>query len=231
MDNITLKIKNDLISLADDKYKDFHSNLCPGVSNILGVRVPVLRNYAKELVKDYSFLELYNNIGNDYYEEIMLKGMLIGLCIEDLEEVKYYINDFVPLIDNWAICDSFCSLLKIVKKNKDYFREFILSFLDSDSVYFVRFSLVMILNYYIEDKYLGDNFNIFNNIKLNDYYVEMALAWAISICFIKYFDETLSFFKSSSLSDFVYNKSISKVCDSFRVSSNNKNILRNMRKK
>lgn len=231
MDNITLKIKNDLISLADDKYKDFHSNLCPGVSNILGVRVPVLRNYAKELVKDYSFLELYNNIGNDYYEEIMLKGMLIGLCIEDLEEVKYYINDFVPLIDNWAICDSFCFLLKIVKKNKDYFREFILSFLDSDSVYFVRFSLVMILNYYIEDKYLGDNFNIFNNIKLNDYYVEMALAWAISICFIKYFDETLSFFKSSSLSDFVYNKSISKVCDSFRVSSNNKNILRNMRKK
>lgn len=231
MDNIRLKIKTGLISLVDDEYKKFHSKLCPSVDNILGVRVPLIRNYAKKVLEEYSFYDLYNNIDNEYYEEIMLKGILIGLCVKDLEEVKYYINDFVPLIDNWAICDTFCSGLKIVKKNKDYFREFILSFLNSSLVYSVRFGLVMLLDYYIEEDYLEDNFKIFNSVKLRDYYVEMGLAWAISICFIKFFDETLCFLKDSLVSDFVYNKSISKACDSYRISTSKKNILKSMRRK
>ena len=119
-------IRNKLFSLNDEKYKTFHSNLCPGVNNIIGVRVPILRHLLKELLTKYSFEELYNSIGTIYYEEIMLKGILIGKYKGDFEKLLTYINDYIPLIDNWAICDTFCSGLKITKKYKKEMRDFIL---------------------------------------------------------------------------------------------------------
>lgn len=228
--NLKTIIKDKLITLADPKYKKFHSNLCPGINNILGIRVPILRNFAKELIKDYSFEELYNNIDREYYEEIMLKGMLIGLSKNNFEKVKTYIKDFIPLINNWAICDTFCAGLKITKKNKIEMRKFILNYQNSNKEFELRFMLVMILDYYIENDYLEENFKIFNKIKRADYYVEMALAWAISVCLVKYYNETLSYLKTSDLSDFVYNKAIQKACESYRINDNKKKDLRKMKR-
>ena len=92
-DNISSIIKEKLVELADEKYREFHSKLCPNTNNILGVRVPVLRNYAKELIKEYSSEELLKNIDNQYYEEIMLQGMVIGLSKEkDFDIINYTQN-------------------------------------------------------------------------------------------------------------------------------------------
>ncbi len=112
------KIKQELLEWKDEKYKEFHSGLCPGTDNIIGIRVPVLRNYAKELAKEYEIKELLEQIDHQYYEEIMLQGMLIGLEKEDIKTVKKHIEEFVPKIDNWAVCDVFCAGLKITKKYK-----------------------------------------------------------------------------------------------------------------
>ena len=109
------KIKEELFKLADEKYKEFHSGLCPGTNNIIGIRVPVLRNYAKQLVKEYNIQELLLKIDNQYYEEIMLQGMLIGLMKDEFKEIEKQIEKFVPKIDNWAVCDVFCASLKITK--------------------------------------------------------------------------------------------------------------------
>lgn len=107
------KIKKEIVSLADEEYKKFHSNLCPGINNILGVRVPILREYAKSLNKKYSIQELLTNIDDEYNEEIMLQGMLIGLNKnEDLSVILNYIKKFVPKIDNWGVCDTFCARFK-----------------------------------------------------------------------------------------------------------------------
>ena len=113
------KIKEKLLELADPKYKEFHSGLCPGTDNIIGVRVPVLRNYAKELAKEYQINELLKQIDNQYYEEIMLQGMLIGLAKQDFKTIQKQIEEFVPKIDNWAVCDVFCAGLKVTKKKKE----------------------------------------------------------------------------------------------------------------
>ena len=110
------QIKEKLFELADKKYKDFHSSLCPGTNNIIGVRIPILRKYAKELSKEYDIEELLNQIDDEYYEETMLQGMLIGLSKKQFSIVKKYIAKFVPKIDNWAVCDTFCTGLKIIKK-------------------------------------------------------------------------------------------------------------------
>ena len=147
-------IKQELKKLQDRKYKEFHSSLCPGVNNIIGVRVPVLRSYAKELIKQYDIKELLKNIDDEYYEEIMLQGILIGLSKENIEFVLEYIESFIPKINNWAVCDTFCAGLKVTKKNKEKMWDFIIKYLNSDKEFELRFSIVMILDYYIEQEKL-----------------------------------------------------------------------------
>lgn len=118
-------IKTRLFELSDKKYKEFHKGLCPGTDNIIGVRIPVIRNYAKELSKEYDIRLLLDEIDNEYYEEIMIQGMLIGFEKIEFSEVVKDIEKFVPKIDNWAVCDVFCGGLKITKKYKEEMYEFI----------------------------------------------------------------------------------------------------------
>lgn len=225
------KIRKELFELSDEKYKDFHSGLCPGVDNIIGVRVPVLRNYAKELLKRYSLKDLFENIDDLYYEEIMLKGMLIGLLKnEDIQYIFKYIETFIPKIDNWAICDVFCAGLKITKKHKELMWNFIQKYLNLNEEFEVRFAIVMILDFYIEESFLEEDFKIFDNIKSDKYYVQMAVAWAVSICLIKYYDKTIMYLKNCKLDKFTYNKSLQKAIESYRITDEKKQILKSMKR-
>lgn len=223
------KIKEELIKLQDKKYKEFHGGLCPGTENIIGVRVPVLRNYAKELLKQYDFKELMKNIDNEYYEEIMLQGMLIGLAKEGFSTILKYITNFIPKIDNWAVCDVFCAGLKITKKHKEEMWDFIQTYLKSNKEFEIRFGVVMLLDYYIEESYLNQNFEIFDSIKNTAYYVQMAVAWAISISLIKYYDETIKYLKKAKIDKFTYNKALQKGIESYRITPEQKQELRNMK--
>lgn len=227
-----MNIKKDLINLADSKYKKFHSNLCPGTNNILGVRVPVLRNYAKEISKDNNLEELLKMIDDEYYEDIMLQGMLIGLEKNiSFEKLEQYIKAFVPQIDNWAVCDVFCAGLKITKKYKKEMNILIKEYLKSNKEFEIRFAIVMILDYYIEDTYLEEDFEIFNKVKSDQYYVKMAVAWAISICLIKYYNKTYEYLKNNkSLDMWTYNKAIQKAIESYRITNEQKEKLRKMKK-
>lgn len=224
------EIKKKLFELADEKYKKFHEGLCPGVNNIIGVRVPILRKYAKELIKKYTIESLINQINDKYYEEKMLKGMIIGLATkEDLNIIFNYIKDFVPKIDNWAVCDVFSAGLKITKKHKQNMWDFLQQFLKSKKEFELRFGIVMILDYYIEEEYLNKDFEIFVKINSKDYYVQMAIAWAISICLIKYYDRTIEFLNRCNLDKFTYNKAIQKAIESYRITNEQKQFLRKMR--
>lgn len=224
------KIKEKLLELADQKYKEFHSGLCPGTDNIIGVRVPVLRNYAKELGKEYEINELLKQIDNQYYEEIMLQGMLIGLAKQDFDTMQNQIEEFVPKIDNWAVCDVFCAGLKATKKRKEEMWHFIQKYLLSDQEFEIRFGVVMILDYYIEQDYLEKDFKIFDSITSQAYYVQMAVAWAISIALIKFYDETIQYLNTANLDDFTYNKAIQKAIESYRITDEKKQILREMKR-
>lgn len=226
-------IKADLKELADEKYRKFHSNLCPGIENILGVRVPILRKYAKELCKQYTTQYLLENIDKQYYEEIMLKGMIIGLD-KNLKwnEIKKYIRDFIPEINNWAVCDIFCAGLKNTKKYKSEMWKLINKYAKADNEFYLRFAIVMILDYYIEEEYLEDDFKIFNSIKNDEYYVKMAIAWAISICLIKFYEKTIEYLKyNCEIDNWTYNKAIQKAIESYRITEDQKNDLRKMKKK
>ena len=224
------EIKKKLFELSDQKYKEFHGGLCPGTENIIGVRVPVLRKYAEELFKEQDWKQTIEEIDNEYYEEIMLQGMLIGQAKkEEINTILKYVEKYVPKIDNWAICDIFCAGLKITKKYKKEMWNFIQKYLKSDKEFEIRFAIVMILDYYIDDEYLKENFKIFDNIKHEGYYVKMAVAWAISICLIKYYGDTVEYLKKSKIDNWTYNKAIQKAIESYRIPDEKKQELRKMK--
>ncbi len=231
------KIKEQLFHLADEKYRQFQSGLCPNTDGIIGVRLPILRKLAKEIAKgdwreylNYANNQ-YRNANSQYFEEVMLTGMVIGYVKADKEEILKYVADFVPQIDNWAVCDSFCTGLKFTKVNKSRVWEFIQPYLFSEEEFQIRFGVVMLLNYYIEADYIDRVLDILNRIKHEGYYVKMAVAWAISMCFVKYEIETMSFLEKNELEDFTYNKAIQKIIESLQVDQETKEILKKMKRK
>lgn len=225
------EIKEKLLELSGPKYKEFHGGLCPGTENIIGVRVPVLRKYAQELFKEKDWKQTIVEIDNEYYEEIMLQGMLIGQAKnEDINTILKYVEKYVPKIDNWAICDVFCAGLKITKKYKKEMWKFIQKYLKSDKEFEIRFAVVMILDYYIDEEYLEEDFKIFDDLKHEGYYVKMAVAWAISVCLIKYYEDTIEYLKTSKIDNWTYNKAIQKAIESYRISDSKKDFLRKLKK-
>lgn len=226
------EVKEFLKKNQDKKYLDFSDGIGACSNKIrLGVRIPLLRNYAKVLSKEYSLDYLMDNIEEVYYEEVMLKGFIIGNYKLTYDELVKYIDYFLPKITDWAICDTFVAGLKITKKYLNEVWEYINSKLTSKSEFTVRFSLVMILNYYINDEYKNRIFNIIDNVKLDKYYVHMANAWLLSYMLIKYFDDTIKFLNGSKIDSFTKRKGITKAIESTRISNENKNILRKIREK
>lgn len=225
-------IRKEIRKLADEKYKEFHSSLCPNTDNIIGVRVPILRKFAKELLKKINVENYLNNAWNKYYEEIMLQGMIIGLYSKnkDINEMIRYIDNFVPKIDNWAICDTFCAGLKITEKNLEYMWKYIKKYIKSSKEFEIRFAVVMILDYFIKDVYIDEVLKVLDSIKSKEYYVQMSIAWAISEAFIKFEDKTMKYLNNNSLEDFTYNKAIQKIIESYRVDDKTKEKLRKMKK-
>lgn len=220
-------IKEKLLSLRDDKLLEFEQKLNAKDNNLkqLGVRIPLLRNYAKELIKEYDLEYLINNIDEEYYEELMLKGFLIG-HLKDYSIFEKYVYDFVPKISDWAICDTFCASLKITKKYPKEMYEVINHFLSSKSEFEVRFSLVMLLDYYLIDDYIDKVLEISNSIKSDKFYIKMANAWLLSFALIKYYDKTYNFLKNDCVLDkWTYNKTIQKARESFRLTNKQKEKL------
>ena len=223
------EVRKRIFELADKDYKEFHSKLCPGIKNIVGVRVPILRNYAKELAKG-DFRKYLGNTRNDYYEEIMLQGIVIGIAKMDVEERLKYIEKFIPKIDNWAICDTFCAGLKFTNQNKEIVWQFLQKYINSKEEFELRFAIVMLLDFYITDEYITDVIKILDNIKHEGYYVKMAIAWAISIAYIKYPNVTMQYLQKCNLDNFTYNKALQKIIESYRVSKDDKEIIRAMKR-
>ena len=218
-----ININEFLNANKDDKYKVFSQSLLPNVKNILGVRIPILRKISKEIykTKDFEFL----NKAPTSHEEALLQAMIIGLS-KDIN----LIEQFIPYITNWAICDTFCADLKITKTHKKDVYKIIKKYIKSKKEYELRFSYVMLLNYYVEEEYLSDIFKYLNNFKSKDYYAQMAAAWLICVCCTKYPIQTIEFLKTTKIDNFTYKKAIQKIQDAYKIDKNIKNICKSMAK-
>lgn len=223
-------IKEQLLDFVDEEYQKFAAALIPNISNVIGVRLPELRKLAQTIAKgDWrTYLE---QTESEYFEEIMLQGMVIGYVQTDVEEILRYVVDFVPKINNWSVCDSFCNGLKFTQTSKERVWEFLQSYVSSNNEYEIRFGVVMLLFYYTEDEYISRVLQLLNNIKHEGYYVKMAVAWAISICYVKLSEPTMQYLHHNSLDKFTYNKALQKITESYRVDQETKQLIRSMKRK
>ncbi len=216
---------------ADEKYRDFHSSLVPNTDKkeFLGVRMPILRKIGKEISKGNpkSFLEI--SVKN-VYEIKMLKGIVSGLIKPNsFEEFTSLCDSFAKEIDNWALCDSFCSGLKQTKKYKKEFFKYIEKYLSSNNEWEIRLALVLMLNYYLEDEYIDMVLKRCDNVKNKAYYVSMAQAWLVATALAKCREKTLVYLHNNSLDDVTFNKAIQKSIESYRIDDETKAYLRTLK--
>lgn len=218
-----------LITLQDKKYKEFHSSLVLNSKyEMIGIRVPIMRELAKKIAK--SNIEEYLKYAQDnYYEEVMIQGLVIS-HIKDEKTFYKYFKQFIKKIDNWALCDSFCSSIKIVEKYEDkYFEEAIKLCLNTKE-FLSRVGLVTILNHFVSENNIAKICETLNKIESDKFYINMAEAWLVCEMYIKFPKETLKFIKQNNLNKFTHNKAISKIHDSYRVSKEDKEYLNTLRK-
>ena len=175
------KITKQLISLSEEKYKIFQTKLVPDNKyEILGIRVPILRNFAKKMEEDDK-TKFLKTLPHRYYDENMLHSILIS-SMKDYDELIANLEAFLPYIDNWAVCD--CISPKIIKKYSDKFYKFIVKCLDSKHTYTIRFAIVMLLQFYLDENFDKTHLDLVKNIKSDEYYVNMAKAWYFSMALI-----------------------------------------------
>lgn len=239
------EIRERLCALAEPEYREFSASLLPGVENILGVRLPKLRKLAGQLAardwKGYADCLAKQGEGEKEgtgagacFEEIMLKGFVIGYAHDrakaPLSEILAETEAFLPLIDNWSVCDSFCSTMKIAREYPDEVWEFILPYFQSEKEFFVRFAVVMSLDHYIDPAHIHRLFSLYDSVRHPGYYAKMAVAWAVSMCYVRFPKETEGYLASCRLDDFTYNRAIQKTTESFRVDAQTKKRLRSMKR-
>lgn len=218
-----------LFSLQDIKYKEFHTSLVLNSKyEMIGIRLPVMRNIAKEIAKG-NITEYLAYVGDKYYEEVMIEGLVIS-HIKDEKTFYKYFKKYIDKIDNWALCDSFCNSIKIVRKYEDkYFKEAIKLALDKKE-FRSRVGLVMFLAHFVKVDKLEIIFDTLNRIDSDKFYINMAEAWLVCEVYVKYKEDTLKFIMHNNLNKFTQNKAISKIHDSYRVSKEEKELLNKYRK-
>lgn len=219
-----------LLELAEPNYQKFTASLIPGTENILGVRTPTVKKLAKELSKD-DWREYFKQNEDVYFEETLLEGMTIGFLQEDIETVLSEVRRYIPKISNWALCDTFCGALKLTKNYKERVWAFLQNYVNSDRPYEIRFAVVMMLGYFIDADHTAEMLRLFEDIKNEDYYVKMAVAWAVSMSYVNLPDVTMSFLENNRLDDFTYNKSLQKICESLKPSAEEKAVIKAMRRR
>lgn len=222
MTNFVLKT---LFSMQDIQYKTFHSKLMPTISPdlIIGVRVPELRKFAKELAKTTEAELFLKNLPHKYYEENNLHAFLIQQE-KDFDLALKLTREFLPYIDNWATCDMFRP--KIFGKTPEKILPEILCWLSSDKPYVVRFGIGLLHSFFLEKNFKPEFLDIVSKIRSDEYYVNMMIAWYFQTALVKQYPFAIPYITEKKLPKWVHNKTIRKATESLKITKENKEYLK-----
>lgn len=224
-----MNLRAELNRLTDPSYLKTNKTTIPTDWPMLGVRIPDIRKLVNKIPKED--IKEYLGIKPENHEEILARGFLIArLSYDEMLEV---FDSQIAYLDNWCTVDTFCAALrKCVKKHEAVFLERkVEPLLKSQKEFETRTGVVCLLDFYVNAEYLSQIFEQIESLKSRDeYYVKMAVAWLLAECYIKFPAETEAFMKKTKLNAWTFNKAISKICDSYRVGTEDKDKLRKMRR-
>lgn len=229
--NIIEEIKDYLLKNQDLQYKQFHSSLMPTINSevVIGIKVPILRNYTKELLKKYdiqSFVPFFKDLPHQYYEENNIHAFLIEK-INNYDECLFQLEQFLPYINNWATCDMLNP--KVFSKNKDKLLKKINEWIKSSHTYTIRFGIGMLMRYFLDKDFNSSYLELVYSIKSEEYYVNMMKAWFFATALAKQYDATLPIIQNKKLDIWTHNKAIQKAIESFRVPAEHKQYLKTLK--
>lgn len=218
---------NYLITLEDLKYKDFHKKIITS-DNLIGIRTNELKKIAKE-ISNNNYQEFIKLNDSNLYEPIMIEGFIYSYLKIPFDELTNYLNEYLKKINNWAHVDLLVSSLKIFNKNQEQGFKYAKKLIHLKNNWIKRCGIIIMLNYYLHDIYIDKTLEIVSKIKTDDYYVKMAIAWLMSTSYIKYKEKTLIYLVNIE-DKFIYNKTLSKIIDSKRLSNDEKKFISSLKK-
>ena len=223
------KIRDYLLSQQDMKYRDFTLPLLPNIDEktFIGVRLPVIKKYAKDL-DEKSRLEFLDSLPHQYHEENILHAFILS-NIKDYDTFINYVNKFLPYVSNWSVCDTICN--KHLVKYKPQLINEIYKWLKSDELYRVRYAVKCLMNYYLKEDFKEEHLRKVEQVKLDDYYVRMMIAWYLATGLAKNYDQFIKAIEEKKFDSFTHNKAIQKAIESYRVSDEHKTYLKTLKVK
>ena len=221
-------LQEELFSMQDLGYRDFQSKLMPTVDKerIIGIRTPELRKFAKAFAKSDEKDAFLASLPHQYYEEDNLHGLLLEM------EKDYYalvekLETFLPYVDNWATCDMMRP--KILKKHLGELFEKIKEWIQSEHSYTIRYGIGMLLSFYLDEEFEEKHLEMVAEIRSEEYYVNMMIAWYFATALAKQYELTISYIETYRLEKWTHNKAIQKAIESYRISKEQKEYLRTWR--
>lgn len=221
-------MKDKLLKLQDIKYKSFQERLIPNIdkSVIIGIKIPVLRKLAKEMIKDESYIEFLDNLPHVYLEENLLHAILVSE-LKDYDQCIFRLNLFLPYVDNWEVCDIISP--KVFKKNNIKLIDEIKEWLNSKDEYIIRFGIEILMMYYLDDNFDISYHDLVSKIRSSDYYVNMMIAWYFATALAKKWDISIKYLEENKLDKWTHNKTIQKAIESYRIAKEQKEYLRQLK--
>ena len=221
---------DELFKLQDKKYQELQYKIIPNVDKdtIIGVRTPELRKLAKEIVKENNYKSFLEELPHKYFDENQLHAFIISE-IKDYDECIGYVNKFLPYVDNWATCDQMSP--KVFKKNTDKLLDEIKVWTKSKDTYTIRFGIGTLMQYYLDDKFNKKYLDIVSKIKSDEYYVNMMIAWFFATSLAKQYKDTIIYLENNKLDVWTHNKTIQKAVESYRITPEQKNYLKSLKRK
>ena len=222
------EIRKELFALQDIKYRDFQMKLIPGKDpqDAIGVRTPELRRLAKELSKRPDIGEFLNDLPHEYFDEDQLHAFIIS-GIRDYDSCMDHVERFLPYVDNWATCDQMSP--KVFKKHKPTLAVRADKWLDSDRTYTVRFGIKMLMEHFLDEDFELKYTERVANLRSEEYYVNMMIAWYFATALAKQYDAVLPFIENKRLDVWTHNKAIQKSVESYRITPEQKEYLKTLK--
>ena len=215
-----------LLEQADEKVSSFCSGLLPGTENILGIKTPALKAYAKTIAKNPDKADFLESLPHKYFEENQLHAFVVALE-KDFDRCMELTEKFLPYIDNWGTCDQFSPA--VFKKNTDRLLPYALKWTDSDRVFTIRFGIGMLMRYFLDDKFETRFADKVAAVTNGEYYVMMMKAWYFATALAKQYDAVIPYIEEKRLDKVSHNKAIQKAVESYRINSEQKAYLRTLR--
>ena len=221
------EIQKFLFSQYDKKYRDFTLPLMPTVDEktFIGVRLPILKKYAKDL-DEKSKNDFLDSLPHEYHEENILHAFILS-NIKDYDLFVKRIDAFLPCVTNWSVCDTLCN--KHLNKYKDRLIVDVYKWLKSKEIYRVRYAVKCLMNYYLGDDFKEEHIQRVAEIKLDDYYVKMMVAWYLATGLAKNYNQFVKAIEEKRFDSVTHNKAIQKAVESYRVSDEHKQYLKTLK--